>query len=345
MNKKVFLVTVFAMLSILMMTAATIQPNKPLTYTGENLGLITIINLTGDQVGFQGADYNTANVSAAPDFSPQVLTITNEDRYDLVGYGPFTFYVTTDELLFMYRYGNGDWRIYDAPLSNQAFSFNLGAVPNAITNFEWKTGRLDEGTVPVELSLFSAALTAQKFVEIKWISESESSMLGYRVYRSESRVATDAILITPVMIPANNTSSTTEYNHIDREVSAGNTYYYWLEAVEYGISINYGPQYVAIPTEHVAPEIPQTQMGNAYPNPFKANTSTTIDVSVKTGETGTLTIYNVLGQIVKTVNVEGIKTVTWNGRDSQDNACGSGIYFYKLSTPSMNQTKKMVIIK
>jgi flagellar hook assembly protein FlgD len=49
---------------------------------------------------------------------------------------------------------------------------------------------------------------------------------------------------------------------------------------------------------------------------------------------------------VKTFKVsEGTTKINWNGRDAKGNACGSGIYFYKLSTPSMNQTKKMVIVK
>jgi len=89
-----------------------------------------------------------------------------------------------------------------------------------------------------------------------------------------------------------------------------------------------------------------TTMKNAYPNPFRMNSSTTIDVAVKAGENGIVTIYNILGQAVKTFKVsEGTTKINWNGRDAKGNACGSGIYFYKLSTPSMNQTKKMVIVK
>ena len=87
-------------------------------------------------------------------------------------------------------------------------------------------------------------------------------------------------------------------------------------------------------------------MRNAYPNPFAANGSTNIEVNLKAGENGTVTIYNVLGQTVRTFSVsEGNHMINWNGRDSKGNACGSGIYFYKLSTPSMNVTKKMVIVK
>jgi len=100
-------------------------------------------------------------------------------------------------------------------------------------------------------------------------------------------------------------------------------------------------------TGNVAPELPiATVMSNVYPNPFRMGNNATIDVALKAGETGTVTVYNTLGQSVKTFPVtQGTQKLTWNGRDSNGNACGSGIYFYKLSTPSMNQTRKMVIVK
>jgi flagellar hook assembly protein FlgD len=87
-------------------------------------------------------------------------------------------------------------------------------------------------------------------------------------------------------------------------------------------------------------------MDNAYPNPFRAGDGTTIKVDVKAGDTGTVTIYNILGQVVKTFPVnQGTNNLKWNARDSKGNLCGNGIYFYKLSTNSLNQTKKMVIVK
>jgi flagellar hook assembly protein FlgD len=85
---------------------------------------------------------------------------------------------------------------------------------------------------------------------------------------------------------------------------------------------------------------------NAYPNPFKLGGSATIDVDVKAGESGTVSIYNICGQLVRSFTVkEGIHSLGWDGKDSKGAVCGSGVYFYRLSTPSCNQSKKMVIIK
>ena len=171
-------------------------------------------------------------------------------------------------------------------------------------------------------------------------------LLGYRVYRNTSDNQANAILITPNLINATNTSTTQSYSLTDNEVSIGNTYWYWLESVDYSSSQFHGPVSASVEGD-VPPVIPTvTTLRNAYPNPFKADNSTTIVVDVKADDAGTVSIYNILGQVVKTYPVTaGTNTLNWNGRDSRGNVCGSGLYFYKLSTPSTNQTKKMVIVK
>jgi hypothetical protein len=201
-------------------------------------------------------------------------------------------------------------------------------------------------TVPVELSSFTAVLTTENNVNLNWVSQSEIIMLGYRVYRSETNDQAGSVLITPTMIPATNTSTTQTYNVTDDEVEIDHTYYYWLESVDMGSSQFYGPVSMIVQGE-VPPVLPETSsIKSAYPNPFKSNGSTSIDVSVKEGENGTVTVYNIIGQAVRTFQVtEGNHTIVWNGKNANDETCGSGIYFYKLSTPSVNQTKKMVIVK
>jgi len=200
--------------------------------------------------------------------------------------------------------------------------------------------------LPVELSSFTAVLTNDLYVQLTWVSQSETNLSGYRVYRNEEKSLDNAILITPTMIPATNTSQEHSYTIEDREVENHTTYYYWLESVDFNNSQFHGPVIVVV-EGNVPPVLPEvTTLKSAYPNPFRANGSTNIEVSIKAGESGTVTIYNIMGQVVKTYKVtEGIHTIQWNGKDSQGNNCGSGIYFYQLTTPSLNQTKKMVIVK
>jgi membrane-bound inhibitor of C-type lysozyme len=84
-----------------------------------------------------------------------------------------------------------------------------------------------------------------------------------------------------------------------------------------------------------------------YPNPF--NPSTTIKYSVKDNAHVSLKIYNVAGQLVRTlVNSDmkaGAYTEIWNGRSDSGNPVSSGVYFYKLVTKNFTMTKKMVLLK
>jgi len=79
-----------------------------------------------------------------------------------------------------------------------------------------------------------------------------------------------------------------------------------------------------------------------YPNPF--NPSTTIQFSVPKEEKLTLTIYNILGQKIKTLLdseiAPGIHIVSFNAGN-----LSSGIYFYQLVGDNVNITKKMILAK
>jgi len=197
-------------------------------------------------------------------------------------------------------------------------------------------------TLPVELSSFTAVMTSQYFINLTWVTESESQVLGFNVYRSENSNDTNPPRLNPVLIPATNTSQQQTYTMTDTEnLVTGHTYYYWLENIEMGGAINPLGSISATVTGQSTPVLPEVSvMGSAYPNPFLRSGTTTIDVDIKAGETGTVTIYNILGQTVKTFKVnQGEHRLTWNAKD-----CASGIYFYKLSTPSRNTTKKLVIV-
>ena len=218
----------------------------------------------------------------------------------------------------------------------------VAGYPNVMLKFQEET----PPPLPVELSSFTAVLTDQFYVQLTWISQTETNLSGYRVYRNENNSLNNAILITPTIIPATNTSQEHIYTVEDREVENHSTYYYWLESIDFNNSQFHGPVIVVV-EGNVPPVLPEvTTLNNAYPNPFRANNSTKIEVGIKAGESGTLTIYNIRGEIVKAIKVnEGYHTIIWDGKDSKGNVCGSGIYFYRLTTPSLNQTKKMVIVK
>ena len=90
-----------------------------------------------------------------------------------------------------------------------------------------------------------------------------------------------------------------------------------------------------------------TQLHSNYPNPF--NPETTISYSVKEAAPVSIEIYNAKGQLVKTLvnedKASGNYKVVWNGRDNNNQAVSSGIYFYKMQAGKYSSTKKMVLMK
>jgi len=86
-----------------------------------------------------------------------------------------------------------------------------------------------------------------------------------------------------------------------------------------------------------------------YPNPF--NPSTRISYEVEDGAKGsvTLAVYDVTGARVRTLVDEparaGVHSITWDGRNTRGQSVGSGIYFYRLTTPARTFTRKMVLLK
>jgi len=273
----------------------------------------------------------------SPDINAEILL--NGVSFPTQIYTPYTFGISGN-----YTWVPGTYSVVKAGYASW--------IPDSITfvditaDYAVDFQGIPDGPTPVELSSFTATLTAETYVQLTWISQTEAQMMGYLVYRNTTPDQSTSVLIDHPMVPATNTSSTQTYSAIDNDVTIGTTYYYWLEAVDYTNSTYHGPVSVTV-NGNVPPVLPEvTSMRNAYPNPFNANGRTNIEVSLKGGENGTVTIYNVLGQVVRTFNVtEGNHMINWNGRDAKGNNCGSGIYFYKLSTPSMNVTKKMVIVK
>ena len=89
------------------------------------------------------------------------------------------------------------------------------------------------------------------------------------------------------------------------------------------------------------------QLVGNYPNPF--NPSTDIKFLAPQDGNVRIDIYNINGQLVKTVLDEyvsaGVKAVTWDGTNADGSKVNSGIYLYKLTAGDVVQTQKMVLMK
>ena len=86
-----------------------------------------------------------------------------------------------------------------------------------------------------------------------------------------------------------------------------------------------------------------------FPNPF--NPDTTIKYDLAESSDVTLQIYNVLGQVVRTLVASeaqnaGRYQIRWNGMDDRGVPVSSGVYFYQISADGkFQQVQKLMLLK
>lgn len=108
---------------------------------------------------------------------------------------------------------------------------------------------------------------------------------------------------------------------------------------------------VSLPTS-VHDEAPQPEnffLRQNYPNPFNPETTITFEVPPTWNDRLTLQIFNLKGQLIKTlVNgfiPAGTHVIVWDSRDERGKPASSGSYFYKIKSGNFVAVRKMVLIK
>jgi len=122
--------------------------------------------------------------------------------------------------------------------------------------------------------------------------------------------------------------------NIIRTPSNENIFY----TIEYGKTADPG-QILIIPDDFV--------LEQNYPNPF--NQGTKIVFYSPQEIQAELTVYNVLGEKVKTlfngITTKGLNQVNWDGRTSSGSQAATGIYLYAVKTGDNIFTKKMLLLR
>jgi hypothetical protein len=84
-----------------------------------------------------------------------------------------------------------------------------------------------------------------------------------------------------------------------------------------------------------------------YPNPFNPETTITYDLAANSDVR--LDIYNVLGQVVRTLVSEnqsaGRYRLSWLGDNSLGHQVASGVYFYRIQADAFHSVKKLMLLK
>jgi hypothetical protein len=174
-------------------------------------------------------------------------------------------------------------------------------------------------------------------VILAWVPKPRRMSEGYNLYRTITS-GEPGERINVKLIP----QPDSQYRDVD--LIAGETYYYTITNVDKKLresspSLELKITLPAIPTSFA--------LSQNYPNPF--NFGTVIEYSIPRSSQVTITIYNILGQRVKTVldqkETAGDKRVQWNGKNEKGEEVSSGIYFYRIETEEFAQSKKMLLLK
>lgn len=115
-----------------------------------------------------------------------------------------------------------------------------------------------------------------------------------------------------------------------------------------GTIIRYGPIIPSAienrqPIDHIA----KFELSQNYPNPF--NPTTEIRYSLSESCNAEITIFNMLGEKVKTLvskfQQPGRYAVTWDGKNASDEKVTSGLYLFTLKAGDYFEMKKMLLLK
>ena len=239
-----------------------------------------------------------------------------------------TFTTTTD--------GNGDYSmILDVG------TYTLTCEINGYEPFTQENVLIEEGqTTTVDIQMqnlylppqnLSYTLTASNVV-LQWDAPVGSvGFTTYRVYRNGEML-----------------DETTNTLYVDLTVPPG-TYIYYVTAM-YGTHESVPSNEVEVvigvgSDSNLLPAV--TKLGGNHPNPF--NPRTEISYAVSNAGHITIDVYNVKGELVKTlVNREvatGNHSIIWNGEDNSGKPVASGLYFYRMKTPDYQNMKKMILLK
>jgi hypothetical protein len=114
-----------------------------------------------------------------------------------------------------------------------------------------------------------------------------------------------------------------------------------------GQLIGANPVLCAPPPIGIADSPARTALWPNVPNPFNPTTSIRFDLARSAHVT--LTVYDVGGRVVRRLVDAHVpassRTVVWDGRDDRGTRVATGVYFARLVTPALVETRKMVLIK
>ncbi len=191
-----------------------------------------------------------------------------------------------------------------------------------------------DAPLPVELSTFTGKVIDGTKVDLKWVTKTEVNNSGFNVERRINEGEWNSIAFIE---GHGNSISQKDYSYSDKDLFVGGSkFQYRLKQVDNDGSFEYSD----VVEVEIVPA--QYELLQNYPNPF--NPSTTIRFSLPKQTQLKLNLYNMLGELIKTIAEgtyeAGNYKVTFNASDLP-----SGMYVYRIESSDFVQTKKMMLLK
>lgn len=190
-----------------------------------------------------------------------------------------------------------------------------------------------DAVVPVELVSFSASVSLND-VELTWATATEINNQGFYIERKSAAIEWANV----GFVEGNGTSTETRfYSFTDKDVKSG-IYSYRLKQVDFDGTFRYYE--LSSEVEIGTPQV--YSLSQNYPNPF--NPATKINWQIKNDGLVTIKVFDQLGTEVATlVNEEkpaGAYEIEFNA-----SSLASGVYYYRITSGSFVDTKKMILMK
>jgi hypothetical protein len=220
----------------------------------------------------------------------------------------------------------------------------LVVTAHTIDPLTWYISAPDSGysldnIAPAVPANFAVAYNTGGGNALSWDPCPDDDFQYFQVYRSSDPGFTPS--------PATQVHSTTSTGWNDPEYD-GWPVYYKVTALDDADNES-DPASAGTATGIVESTAPQVHaLYQNVPNPFNPSTVICYDVPVGGGVVS-LRIYDVGGRLVRTL-VDGIeepgeKRVTWSGRNDLGSRVATGVYFYRMTAPGYELTKKMVLLQ
>jgi hypothetical protein len=211
-------------------------------------------------------------------------------------------------------------------------------APSIATDFDYvnvTTGN----PLPVSLTTFSASSSSDG-IRLSFVLASETDNDHFEIWRSTARDGNFAKIAE--LRSQGNTASGHNYEYVDRAVTAGQTYWYYLADVDLSGNRTEHRDFLRSTTFTGVNAIPTEFALSAFPNPF--NPRTTITFSLPEAGDVHVNVFDIAGRQVQTLTQTHYDAGSHSLRFDAS-VLPAGVYFVRMESGVQVMTEKVLLLK